>query len=75
MDVSSLIIKKDEAEQTIYLLENDIKKLKCKIKQMEKQIFNNCNHEWKYDNSCSPYDRIKYKCKKCNLWRNRYMYQ
>jgi hypothetical protein len=60
--------------EKIYDYDNSIKSIKKKIKENEKIIYKNCSHEWEYDESCGPYDRIKYRCKKCSLWRNDYMY-
>ena len=48
--------------------------MKKQIKENEKIIYKNCNHDWEYDETCGSYDRIKYKCKKCGLWRNAFMY-
>ena len=58
----------------IYNYDNSIRLMKKQIKKNEKVIYRNCNHDWEYDESCGPYDRIKYKCKKCGLWKNDYMY-
>jgi hypothetical protein len=75
MNVNDLIDERDNCKQTIYQLENQIRNLKNKIKFHEKIIFKQCNHEWVYDTACGPYDRIKYFCKHCSLWRNHYMYE
>jgi len=58
----------------IYEYDNSIRTMKKQIRENEKIIYKNCSHDWEYDESCGPYDRIKYKCKKCGLWRNDYMY-
>jgi len=53
---------------------NTINLMKKKIITNEKIIYKSCIHDWEYDESCGPYDRIKYKCKKCSLFRSSYMY-
>ena len=45
------------------------------ILENESIIFKTCEHEWEYDKNCGPYDRIKYKCTKCNLWKSNSMYR
>jgi hypothetical protein len=58
----------------IYKMEREISKRKKQIKESEKKLFKICDHEWEYDTSRGPYERIKYQCTKCNLWKNPYMY-
>lgn len=44
------------------------------IKKNESEIFKICDHDWEYDVNCGQYDRIKYKCTKCYLWKSNSMY-
>ena len=72
--VETLIKDNNEMRQEIFSYEKLINEYKKQIKLNEKIIYKNCEHEWEYDSSCGPYDRIKYRCIKCDLWRNDYMY-
>ena len=69
-----LVNQNYELLNKIYDYNKSIKLMKKKLRDNEKIIYKNCKHEWDYDESCGIYDRIKYKCKKCGLWRNNYMY-
>lgn len=69
-----LVKKNEELWREIHKLNAIIENHKLQIKENEKVIFKTCKHEWKYDETSGPYDRIKYRCVKCNLWRNSYMY-
>lgn len=44
------------------------------IKSNNSEIFKICEHKWEYDMNCGQYDRIRYQCKKCRLWKCRSMY-
>ena len=72
--VEVLIKENNKIREKIFSYEKLINDYKKQIKLNEKIIYKNCEHEWEYDSSCGPYDRIKYKCIKCDLWRNDYMY-
>lgn len=72
--VNNLVKENYKILEKIYEYNNLIKNMKKQIKENEKIIYKNCNHDWEYDETCGSYDRIKYKCKKCGLWRNAYMY-
>ena len=50
-------------------MENKIRRLKDKIKNNEKIIFDKCIHDWIYDYS-STRDNTRHFCSKCSLWRN-----
>lgn len=73
-NVCKLVNENDNLLKNIYQYENLIKEMKQQIRKNEKVIYKMCSHDWIYDETCGPYDRIKYKCKKCNLWRNSYIY-
>jgi len=70
-----LIQKNGEIWREIYNLKNHIHQLNQQYRNNEKAIFKICEHDWEYDNSVGPYDRIKYKCTKCSLWKNHFMYK
>ena len=73
INLEQLIIK----NKSLKKLNNDylqlIKKNKEEIRNNEKIIWRSCNHEWVRDKGC--YDDVVFYCKKCNLWRDRYLYQ
>ncbi len=70
----TLIKNISDNRREIYAMEKSIIKRKEEIREAEKILYKVCDHEWKYDTSCGPYDRIKYQCIKCSLWRHPYMY-
>ena len=55
-------------------LQKNISKLKQEINNNEREIYKICEHCWEYDTSVGPYDRIKYNCTKCGLWKSNTMY-
>jgi hypothetical protein len=74
IDCDKLCHENQEHRYEIVELREKIIQLENAIKNNEKIIWNNCEHDWVYDMSCGPYERNKYYCKKCRLWRNSYMY-
>ena len=46
-----------------------------KLNNKEKVLWRICEHEWERDWNAAFDDHIKHFCKKCSLWRNKYMYQ
>ena len=75
MDVSELCEKNQEYRYKIVDLREKILKLEEEIKVNEQKIWKECEHEWKWDITSGMYDRNRYYCKHCKLWRNHYMYQ
>lgn len=73
INVSQLIIKNNNLKKLNKDYNNLINKNKSVIKENEKLIWKLCKHDWVTD--YGSYDSIKQYCKKCNLWRDRYMYQ
>ncbi len=73
-DIMKLIKRNYDMEKEISVLERQIQELKTTIKNNERQIYIGCKHEWSYDSSGGPYDRIKYICNICGLWRCDSMY-
>lgn len=71
---NQLVSENYELWEKIADYNNSISLMKKKIRANEKIIYKSCMHDWVYDESCGPYDRIKYKCKKCCLFRSAYMY-
>ena len=69
------IFNRNKLQQDIYNCFDFINKAKKDIKELERFIWKNCEHEWEYLNDGDYYSRIKYKCKHCDLYRNQYMYQ
>jgi len=58
----TLIKNISDNRREIYAMEKSIIKRKEEIREAEKILYKVCDHEWKYDTSCGPYDRIKYQC-------------
>ena len=76
MDTTSkdLIKENKKLWREIHKLNVQIGKKERTIKANESAIFKTCEHDWEYDTECGQYDRIKYKCKKCRLWKSNSMY-
>ena len=76
MNAISKILLKDnrKLQKEIHKLNMEIYKKERLIKLNESKIFKSCEHDWEYDTECGQYDRIKYKCKKCRLWKSNSMY-
>ena len=72
--LSEKITHRDNLQKDINYSYRFIDNSKRKIKELEKFIWKNCQHEWVYLDDGDYYSRIKYKCKHCNLYRNEYMY-
>ena len=68
------ITHRDNLQKDINYSYRFIDNAKKEIKELEKFIWRNCQHEWIYLDDGDYYSRIKYKCKHCNLYRNEYMY-
>ena len=71
----SLISERDALKKEIFRAEAIIRENRAKINTIEKQIWRCCVHDWKYIGDEDYYSRIRYQCKKCDLYRNQYMYQ
>ena len=60
----------DIVEATILIQER-----RRQIKELEKQIWRECNHEWIVNNDLMMYDNCcKQLCLKCGLYKNSYLY-
>tara|TARA_B110000008_G_scaffold279536_1_gene327085 strand:+ start:114 stop:377 length:264 start_codon:yes stop_codon:yes gene_type:complete len=47
---------------------------KKEINDIEKFLWNNCQHDWIHLDDGDYYSKIKYHCSICNLYKNGYMY-
>lgn len=74
MEITKLIKQNDDLQDNINSLMNQVLDMKRKIKNNERYIYLNCDHEWIYDRLCAPYDKNKYYCKHCMLWRSSDIY-
>ena len=45
------------------------------IKEADKKIYKLCQHIWIYDTNCSAYDKTRYICETCSLYKNGYLYK
>ena len=74
MSTEELYNANQEYRYEIVDLREKIWKLEKIIKENEKKMWNSCEHEWVYDTSCGVYERNRYYCKTCKLWKNGYLY-
>ena len=74
LSVQNNIELKNQLQSDIFYYEKIIIKNKKKIKEIEKHIWKNCNHEWIDLDDGDYYSRIKHHCKYCKLYKHSYMY-
>ena len=74
MDIKKLLKQNDDLRYNINLVREQIKKMEKIIINNERKIYLKCEHVWEYDNDVGQYDKIRYRCKKCTLWRCDMMY-
>jgi hypothetical protein len=74
MEAKDLLKENNKLYREINKLKRQISSRENQLLINEKLIFKSCPHEWEYDVNCGQYDRIKYKCTKCNLWKRPSMY-
>ena len=58
----------------IYQCEKTVKICNEEIRQLKKELYKKCKHEWIYDECSNFDDRSKYICKFCKLNRSSYYY-
>ena len=56
-------------------MKKKIRILQEEIKNEERIIFKICKHIWINDNDCCSYEKTRYICKTCNLYKNSYWYE
>ena len=72
--VQNLVDSRKSNTNTICELNRRIEILREDNTSIEKELWTECEHEWERDWDVAFDDRCKYKCKTCQLWRNRYLY-
>ena len=70
----NLIKERENIKKDIENLHKKISYQKDKIDELNKKIFNSCNHIWEKDFDSSPFAITNYYCIKCSLWRIKSMY-
>lgn len=66
-----LVNEIDTMNKEIHTYERLIAENKRLIKKKRLELYDNCQHEWIYDEWANWDDRCKYICKHCNCYRNR----
>ena len=74
LKVKNNIELKKELQNDIFAYQRFIEENKKQIKEIEKFLWKNCNHEWIDLDDGDYYSRIKYYCKHCKLYKHSYMY-
>ena len=74
LKVKNNIELKKELQNDIFAYQRFIEENKKQIKEIEKFLWKNCNHEWIDLDDGDYYSRIKQHCKHCKLYRHSYMY-
>ena len=72
----SAIIKEIKLKyKSMYEKMHEIEKLRTEIRELEKNLYTTCEHDWIRDWDEPSDSRCKWKCKLCNLSRNPYLYR
>ena len=71
-NVNDLLEKKRKLEESKWFYYNKFNEMNELIKETNKLIFKECNHDWERD--YSAYDRPEKICKICSLINNSYIY-
>jgi hypothetical protein len=74
-ELISKIKIQNEKRILIFDYEKKIRILQEEIKNEERIIFKICKHIWINDNDCCSYEKTRYICKTCNLYKNSYWYE
>ena len=74
LTVKNNIELKKELQNNIFEYQRFIVENKKKIKEIEKFLWKNCNHEWIDLDDGDYYSKIKYHCEQCKLYKHSYMY-
>jgi DNA repair exonuclease SbcCD ATPase subunit len=64
--INQLVNFKKSIYREIYSNEEEIKRLKKKINEIEKLLMGLCNHSWEYENYAGMYDKPDKICKFCD---------
>ena len=74
LNVENKIKLRNDLQNDIFAYQRFIEENKKQIKEIEKFLWKNCNHEWIDLDDGDYYSRIKYHCKHCKLYKHSYMY-
>lgn len=72
-EIHSINNEKTDILNIIYLLKQRINKLDIQSKELEKNLYEKCNHEWQVDRT-NIGEHTEFICKKCNLYKDNYYY-
>ena len=70
-----LLKQRKKLEKDIYKMDKLIAHNKKSIKQIERDLWKNCQHIWVYDTWASFDDKTKYICSVCRCYRNSSWYR
>ena len=72
---SSEMIKQIKLKyKSMYEKMHEIEELRYEIRELEKNLYTTCEHDWIRDWDEPSDSRCKWKCKHCGLARNHYLY-
>tara|TARA_Y200000002_G_C22515353_1_gene593145 strand:+ start:114 stop:344 length:231 start_codon:yes stop_codon:yes gene_type:complete len=72
MNNEALVIMSEikKKQKKIFQYNKIINENKNDIKNLKKELFTKCDHEWVYDEWANFDDKCKYVCKYCGLYKN-----
>ena len=69
-----LLQENEELRDKIAILDSQIQQSQEKIRENERTIWKHCEHIWVNDECSGQYDKSRYTCEKCKLWKNARIY-
>ena len=73
-NIKKLLIKRRKTEKERYKCAKQIEECKRVERELNKKIYNLCEHEWIAEDR-QMYEKRWYLCGNCGLYRNSYMYR
>jgi hypothetical protein len=70
MDIQKLVLDRKQIENEISSLKNRLSHLNRDVKDINKLILQNCQHNWVGDYTNFSYDERPSKCTICNMIKN-----
>ena len=74
LNIKKLLLNRRKCRLERYKCEKNIKKYNEEEKQLEKQIYINCQHKWVAEER-QMYEKTWYQCDICGLYKNPYIYR
>lgn len=74
-NVKTILDQKRFLTHHMYELQRAVQEIQVKIKVLETELYNECEHNWIRDEYASFDDRVKTICSICGVYNSPYMYK